>query len=470
MFNHAFSQEHDKKDLLTFELTVQNPNEQSVALVEIGVVNSPEPRPWQSCKDFHRIPSPLADYELKFRVSEKGRFEEAVSPPLILRPKETRTISVALMPDSNGLCDYWLTHVSIFLRFSDGSEITSSRQDLTKSDVEEHAQNTPEDERILSYLRHPRAELRAQGIKYLINSNMDIAAKAALLRHKLTDSEDIVRVSAVEAAGKLRILSLAHDIEKIVEATPEDDSEITTYLIALARISSPSSTNLLSGRLDECNFYPDCFTVADQIALSGRSDLLAILRRKIECFLSDGEDCKKAGDPKLSLSALIRAEDDSSIPCITKILTDKKYADEEEKYGDLQSFVMNELADKISTFGNYGRVLNSEVRKSEILTHFRPIYLRMLEACSGNAETALLLLVMTGSSESDVRKLVDKGFACASLEMKATAAHVAAFFHQSDRLPAMERMADSWPKGSFPGSRDLLCRSLTRKIHGGRRM
>jgi hypothetical protein len=446
----------NERGLPTFEMTLQNPNTLGVGLNEVGVENHPEPPEVELCKSFSRIPEPLANYKVSFRVNVAERTMLPISPPLIIPPKETRTVTVSVLPDSTGLCGHWSTRVRVILKFSDNREIASSLQEITELDVLQQARNTPNDDRLVAFLRDPRVAVRAQGIDYLVRSNMDLTAKEALLRHKLGDSDQTIRDKAVQAAGELKLKSFAPPIEKLLAETPAGDSSYSTtyYLVALARISSPTSTDILVSRLDECRMVPECNALTAAIAESGRRDLFEKLERKVVSFLDSKQNSASTDTIRQSVAVLIRAKYDGSITVLDRILNDPQY-------DGLGSFIIYALADYISTFDDeHERVLKAEVDTSQFLTSHRSAYLNRLDKCGHDADNALLLLVMTGANQSEIAKLAQKGLACPNLEVEATAAHVAAFFLLKDYVPRIQQIANSWPPGNYPSSYNLICKSL----------
>jgi hypothetical protein len=450
----------NQSDLLKFELTFQNPNTYAVALTTLGIVNDPVLPRNEMCKSFSRIPIPFADYTVRFRVLRKGEYSQAVHPPLVIAPNEIRTITIGVIPDASGLCGYWSTNVKAFSRFTDGTTIFTQIQQLTDKDVKRHTANTPDDDRIIAYLRHPRPELRIEGIDYLVRSTIDSGSKEALLRHKLNDSEYEVQRKAALAAGQLRLSGLAPDIEKIIESRLPASSGYA-HLKALVQIRSPSSMELIVQGIDQCATYSECDIFADAIVAAGQRDLIDRIRKDLETILiRDKGSYREAGSfrqfpgyPRLSV--LVKAKDPQSISLVGNILANPRY-------DSVAGFLLSSLAEHVASFQDgYGLMLKSEVDKSEFLTAHKRFYERMFtEPDGGGAEPALLLLVMTGASRDQIRELVRQGLARNDLSLQGTSAHVAAFFRLTDQVPKMVRVSEAWPKGNHPWSFALLCRSL----------
>jgi hypothetical protein len=154
------------------------------------------------------------------------------------------------------------------------------------------------------------------------------------------------------------------------------------------------------------------------------------------------------------LLVLLDAKDEKSIPLVEQLLTHPPFS-------AVRDMIISSLADNVSHFEeNYGRLLNHEVDKSDFLTSHHAIYKKLFLACGVDASESLILLVMTGAKKDEVRQLVSKGLVCDSLEVKATAAHVAAFFELADQVSTIQQGAVAWPEGAYPWSRNLLCKSL----------
>lgn len=446
----------DKRGLMTFELTIENPKPASVALTAVNLINDPSGEFSYTCKNVYRMPQPLSDYSVKLPVSEIGEFGGALSPPVIFSPHEIRTITISVLPDVGGTCGDWSATVQLRLKFSDGTSILSSKQKITLDDVKKQSQNTPDDDKLLAYLRHPRSALRIQGIDYLVESDLSLTDKTGLLRHKLEDPEESVRYAAVLAAGTLHINSLEPQIEELLKAQPTD-SDVTGYLVAISRTMSPdSSVSVILDRLDKCLRYPDCYEVSSALASMNRDDVRASIRSKLNAELdrvSSDTDYFYL-DGTIYLFALIEARDMEGSNLIMRIFSD-------ERFDYLASFALEVFADRVSHFEEgYGRILSSELVDDPFITQFRSEYAKRFKACDDESEAALMLLVMTGASDEDVNNLVEYGLKCGSPQVSGTAAHIAAFFGIEQWRVPIQKVADSWGKGSYPFSYALMCRSL----------
>ncbi|TAW02084.1 hypothetical protein [Rhizobium ruizarguesonis] len=455
------SENLESQALLTYTLTMHNPKSVAVAMVRVGLVNSPDFTSRNICKSMDRLTIPLADYVVPFSVTDEGTEEIPASPPLIFGPHETRTFTISVLPNTAGACGFWASNIKVFGVFNNNEVFYSSVQKLTASDVAKYSSNTPDDKLILAYLKSPNPEMRIQGLEHLTSSDIDGASKTKLIRHKLEDADIEVVDKAIQIGGQLRIAALAPDIEAKIRPFLRDLANIDmkvldrfrTHIEALTQIQAPTSADILLAALAYCSVprVGDylCTEVIDALVNLGqpsiinrvRNDLIEFATSNKLTFTQDQDSAfVNIAFPKYGNAlALIALKDTASIDIISTLLSDNRYQ-------ETQTILLMKLAQYVS---------DDTVDDSEFLKAMRPIYKRILTEegfdHSPLAEARLLafrLALFSGGSREEAHQIVDYALSAPDLKLRMEAISAVKTFGFTDEILRIRTLLDNWPHES----------------------
>jgi len=322
----SYTQDFDKT-FLTFDLTFNNPNSNSLHVTEVGVKSELVSGDFM-CMSKSRPLIPVADYIVRFHVEDKVTTFDA-NPILQIQPKGSARFRISIIPEATGACGYWSTNVSAIVRFNDGTEYLSKPELITSKEFEKfkRATSNPSDEEIVEALQHRDVGLRRQAIKRLANSTLDKNSKIRLLGAKLKDNDTYVRQSAAEIIGELKLVELTNNLIENLENTKEDN-EISSYCEALGNLEDKSIkvTDLLLNQIVNLE-YRYYFSVTKSIMKIDAPHVPKRVLAKAKDYINwtkvteENPDYSEKSDRYSDLlEILIKYQDKKSIPHLQKIL------------------------------------------------------------------------------------------------------------------------------------------------------
>jgi hypothetical protein len=128
---------------LRLELTFSNPNTAPIYLVKAGLLIKHLSGSSMCRHSISRMPVSLADYVIEFLVGNKNQDLELVesNPPMEIPANQAKSITIAAMPNSAGMCGPWAIEVTPVSMFSNGTTVYGSKHQLTDADLQKFISN-----------------------------------------------------------------------------------------------------------------------------------------------------------------------------------------------------------------------------------------------------------------------------------------------------------------------------------------
>lgn len=198
-----------------------------------------------------------AQYIVPLEIRVTPRFQtviQSADPPLILEPGRMVRLSVG-METTLSLADNFHMDMGPVLYFDNGRSMKCRRVALAASDIREATQPMPTDQEVLQWLSSgPGADLRA-GFHWLPKSTIPRAQASQLLSPYMTDQTDpMVRVGAIEAAGRGQFEEYSSFIARVLEGSQEK-GEIIACVEALMQLDPDRARQIVVARLGQARTF-----------------------------------------------------------------------------------------------------------------------------------------------------------------------------------------------------------------------
>ncbi|MGC2237978.1 MAG: HEAT repeat domain-containing protein [Pyrinomonadaceae bacterium] len=243
------------KSRFLFTITYKNKGNRSKHLVKVGI-KSDAYGSFQ-CASSSDVLLPLADYIVRFHVSQKETIIDA-DPPIEIKPDEAVRFTISYAPSAVGACGIWSSEIFGILIFDDGEKTYTDSAHITGDDVKQFNRRTPEESEILAALKHRDAGLRIQAIRQLSNTTLDKKSTEFILKDKLDDQSASVRAEAAKVASEIGFKSLAKKIAFLL-SNSQDGTEMAAYCTALGKFKDTDTVDALISALNNPkvdSFYP----------------------------------------------------------------------------------------------------------------------------------------------------------------------------------------------------------------------
>lgn len=243
------------KSRFVFDITYKNRDKKSKHLIRVGIKSNVTGE--FDCKSGSDVLFPLADYIIRFHVSQKETIIDA-KPPIEIKPNEAARFTISYVPIAIGACSIWSSEISGILIFDNGEKIYTAPELITGAEVKKFSQRTPEESEILAALQHRDVGLRVQAIRQLTKSTLDKESIEFILEGKLDDQSASVRATAALVAAEIGFKSIAKKIALILSAS-ENGMEIAAYCKALGKFRDIDTIDALISALTNLkvdSFYP----------------------------------------------------------------------------------------------------------------------------------------------------------------------------------------------------------------------
>jgi len=257
---NSYSQEpalktKSEKSRFFFDITYKNGDKKSKHLVKVGIRSKVYGE--FRCNSGPTVLFPIADYIVKFHVSQKETIIDA-DPPVEIKSDEAARFTISYVPIAIGACGLWSSEVSGILIFDNGEKVYTDSERITREDVTRFSRRTPEESEILEALKHRDADLRVRALKQLSKSGLDKEAIEFILKNKLDDQKVSVRTEAAKVAAEMGFKSLAKKIALLL-SNSQDGAEIAVYCTSLGRLKDADTIDTLVQALNNLkvdSFYP----------------------------------------------------------------------------------------------------------------------------------------------------------------------------------------------------------------------
>lgn len=255
------------KPPLRFDLIVHNPNHQKAwHLLQIGVTSDAVGT--FSCLGGATALTPLADYVVNFKLTEKRALKDA-DPPIEILPLGSARFTIALYPDDHSACGHWTSKVAAVMVFEGGVTLTSQTELIDSDSIAASARRRLSLDDVNTAARHRDALVREWAMR-LAASTGDRSAAANILSKGLGDPVPSVRRAALEAAAKQPDASLGPMLLEGAKQT-NDFQELPLFCAALGAIHyAPAAEFLLSVllRAESATIAPAAAALRDMPAAS----------------------------------------------------------------------------------------------------------------------------------------------------------------------------------------------------------
>jgi hypothetical protein len=445
-----------------FDFTIRNPNDIPVYVVSIGLKNEPlSPR---HCKGYTRLKIPFADYVIEYDINTSDETIVKADPIIRIEKNEVKRVSISALPIAAGYCDQWATKVSAFLRLDDGQRINSDSHTITSRDARQFAINTPSDQTIVDALEHRHPQLRIQGIEQLVGSTIDTKSKEILLKHKLNDPDQYVRMAAERAAGAAHLNGLVPDLISVARKARKQSEEETAALDGLGLLRDARAIDLFIEKQKLiCDPYLSAIGCAPAVA--GLIDVQhpsasEKCGRNVEQFMAGGTSVEKVEEfePKFReygcLKVIVHYDWGAGTGILRKIL-------QSNRYRGLQAPVLEYMVRQYSAYGSDGDVVpvKRTVTHSVILNN-RDEFRKRIDSQDALVRTNALFLWLISSDGSDASKVesaIGVSLSDPEANVRALAAQFAGIFKVKKYAQPIKALYD---KKTDLWERNAYCRAL----------
>lgn len=235
---------------LTFDITIQNPSDQAAVVTKVGALIDPVSGSFH-CLAEPSVLLPIGNYVVQFHLTERKPIRTI--DPVSVPPRGVLRLKISLEPDATGACGFWAAKVRAVVVFADGSNLTTAKQEtITSSDVGAAASRPSQRAELMDSLQSSDSKIREYAVRRLMAEPLSHEALIPLLRHKLHDPCESVRVTAADAIANLHLDILGPDVSALLtsEISPE---ELKHYVGAVSLLREPSAVPVLTALLGQKN-------------------------------------------------------------------------------------------------------------------------------------------------------------------------------------------------------------------------
>lgn len=316
-----------EKNSFSWKLTFKNENDFTVFVDRVGAigqVNSGE----FTCKSGLWIPDPISDFVVKIPAKSDTTFSRAKTL-LGIDPGETKTFTVAVVPDVSTACGLWAMDLSALVKFHYGYTFQSAPEMIVSRDIVRFSYRIYSDEELPLVINDPDPEIRIKAIKELKLSYIDDKTIQSLISRKLNDKDINVRLAAIMAVNDMKLRAMSEQLqENLLSAS--NSKEIVTLIKVIGMLRSPHSIDMLANKFIKGS-KQQAQLIAKTLVEMDNPDIPAKSRDLLKSHL-DWASGNEIENEKISLLSgiLINYKDRESIDLLKNIL-DKRSTDPKVK-------------------------------------------------------------------------------------------------------------------------------------------
>ncbi len=326
------------RSTLVLKLTVHNPDTAARRVVEMGVNQDVA----GGIKCGHTGSEPkvrsLADYRIEFSLMGVQQSLVRADPLVLIPPGENLSFTLALSPDTGGVCGNWSFEVNGLAVLDDGTKLKTAKTIINSDDFKAALNRNSTRTEVSALLQHRDHILRIKGIEKLNAKDFDVATLESALAAGLDDPNPWVRTTAYKKIASLKLLgfepALRAKLQRLARPKNRDErndysSEAMRLVDALVEMKSMGAADQILDLIENRDFNFSISLGSSLQMLQSPAVLAKIIDRlnKNKAWASvpdkkNGPD-EEDGEAKRYLEllrALISYRDPSTLPLLKSIM------------------------------------------------------------------------------------------------------------------------------------------------------